>query len=119
MRAQRTIGAILAGVTTAGGVLTAHGTLSDTAMTYRAGFAALLIGLAGLVLHRQHCYVHRLMEHQAKLAVLSAQERQQYAEMGWRAAQLDASGGDVIGSAQVVHLPSTRPSAAHRQNGSA
>lgn len=86
---------------------TMHGTITDTAITYRAGMAALLVGLSALIVMCAHRNTLRLMAHCDRLAQTDAQTRQQYAEMGWRAARADASRPphDPGQGAQILTLP--------------
>ncbi|MCX4705698.1 DUF2964 family protein [Streptomyces sp. NBC_01373] len=122
MRGQR---AALFGFTASavvGIVLAIHGSITDRAATYRPGLIALVVGAAGVLDARSRLNTQALVAHQARLTNLSMQDRQRYAEMGWKAAQFDASNGGTVeqmGGAQIFDLPSARSSHDVRRNGSA
>lgn len=64
----------------------------------------------------------QIMAHQAQVSRLSVQERQAYAQMGYKAARLDALTNDMpetAGDAEVVTLPHARHSHQMRRDGSA
>ncbi|MFF7171142.1 hypothetical protein [Streptomyces pseudovenezuelae] len=64
----------------------------------------------------------RVMAHQEQVARSAAQERQRYAEMGYKAARLDALSNEtplMAGDADIVNLPHARLSHQMRRNGSA
>lgn len=122
MWAQRAAAVLAIATTTVGVVLVAHGTLYETATLYRVGLAVLVIGLAWVLDRRSHRNMQRLMDHQARVARLAVHERQQYAEMGWRAARLEISGNKPVetGDAKIVDLPAARSAVPRvRKNGSA
>lgn len=104
-------------------VFAVHGTITDRATTYRTGLVALVVGLAVTIDARGRRNTQRLMEHQTRTAALTMRERQQYAEMGWKAAKLDALNDEytpeIAGGAQIVDLPSARSSSEARRKGSA
>jgi hypothetical protein len=97
-----------------------HGTITDRASTYRIGMLTLFLSI-GACLHLTSRYnTERLMVHQARVARLTAHERQQYTEMGWKAARLDADEEPpMLGDAEIVNLPRARNSPQIRRNGSA
>jgi hypothetical protein len=96
-----------------------HGTVADSSTSYRLGMILLLVGLAGIVEARVRINTYTLIEHQIDVARLSAQERQRFAEMGWRAAVLNAvpEQSNTAGG-KVVDLP-TRRTPEMRKGGSA
>jgi hypothetical protein len=103
-------------------VFAVHGTITERATTYRTGTIALLVGLGVAVDARSRLNTQRLMEHQSRTAALTMRERQQYAEMGYKAARLDALSEDappIAGDAQIVNLPFARSSSDARKKGSA
>lgn len=122
MRVQRAA-IVLASVSVVVGIAFAvHGTATDRATTYRTGIVALLVGFVGMVEVRQRLHVQRLMEHQTRTATLATQERQRYAELGWKAAKIDALNEETpkfAGDAQVVNLPVARSASGAREKGSA
>ncbi|MGW2742323.1 hypothetical protein [Streptomyces sp. NPDC001450] len=82
----------------------------------------LLASAAVAVLVTSRVNAKEIMAHQARVARLSAQERQAYAEMGWKAARLDALTEEtpaVAGEAEIVNLPHARHTPNMRRNGSA
>lgn len=122
MRGQRAALVGFAAGAVVGIVLAIHGTIMDRATTYRTGLVALLVGAAGVLDVRSRLNTQRLVEHQARLTEVSMQDRQRYAEMGWKAAKLDAMNGEFaenVDGAQILNLPSSRSSHDMRRNGSA
>lgn len=122
MRGQRAALAGFAAGAIVGIVLAIHGTVTDRAATYRPGLVVLLVGVAGVLDARSRLNTQRLVEHQARLTEVSMQDRQRYAEMGWKAAKLDAMNGESTENAdgaQILNLPPSRSSHDLRRNGSA
>lgn len=123
MRGQRAALVGFAAGAVVGIVLTIHGTVMDRATTYRTGLVALLVGAAGVLDVRSRLNTQRLVEHQARLTEVAMQDRQRYAEMGWKAAKLDAMNNgefsENVDGAQILNLPSSRSSHDMRRNGSA
>ncbi|MFE9810654.1 hypothetical protein [Streptomyces sp. NPDC005548] len=63
-----------------------------------------------------------LMCHQEHVAHVSKVEKQRYAEMGWKAARLDAANDfppEMVGDADIVNLPRARHFHSVRRDGSA
>jgi hypothetical protein len=58
-------------------------------------------------MHRSHCNTMRLIAHQTRLAAMSNQQRQEWAQRGYRAGELDALGRvkPPAGGSNVVSLP--------------
>ncbi|MFI9600380.1 hypothetical protein ACIHCX_10945 [Streptomyces sp. NPDC052043] len=100
-------------------VLAVHGIITDVDEAYEFGWVVLLIGLAGIVDTRFRINAQRVIDHTTNVATLAEQERQSYAEMGWKAARLSATSepGRTAG-AQIVELP-TRHTSEMRRGGSA
>lgn len=91
--------------------LALHGTLADCVFTFRTGMLIILVSAAVYLQMTSRANAREVMAHQARLARLSLQERQQYTEMGWKAARLDALTDDApraAGDADVVRLPRAR-----------
>lgn len=89
--------------TAAGLVFAIHGTAAGAATTYRLGMMLLLVGVAGVVEARIRINTSKLIAHQVDVARIGVQERQRFAEMGWKAAilsavpeQPNAAGGKVV-----------------------
>lgn len=97
-------------VTAVGAVATAIGTVRDHELTCRIGFAALLVGLTWIVIHRGKVNTQRLIDHQEACAKLHAQECQEWARMGWRAARIDIPAPELhsVRRGKVVRLPDSR-----------
>ncbi|MFJ6590232.1 hypothetical protein ACIQPP_05310 [Streptomyces violaceusniger] len=110
-------------ITVVGAALVTHAILVDHVGTWRAGLATLIVGVGGLVDARNRCYTEALIAHQAEVAKLTVRERWRYAEMGWKAARLDALEGEAgtpeEGDAQILKLPRARSASEARKNGSA
>ncbi|MEV8394778.1 MULTISPECIES: hypothetical protein [unclassified Streptomyces] len=104
-----------------GTALVTYGTVVDHLAMYRAGLASLLVGLIALADARNAHAERRLIMHQEAVARLTARERQQYAEMGWKAARLDALEGNTGAdeNADIVRFPGTRTHSEMRKDGSA
>ncbi|MBC2864427.1 hypothetical protein [Streptomyces mexicanus] len=100
-------------------VLALHGAIAGRTMTYRLGLVILLVGLAGVVETRIRINTHRLIAHQVDIARITAQERQSFAEMGWKACLLSMkSERPNAAGADIVELPARRTSEM-RRDGSA
>ncbi|MFF9088593.1 hypothetical protein ACF1BE_19615 [Streptomyces sp. NPDC014991] len=103
-------------------MLALHGIIADRAATFRVGTLAL-ISSAALHLHMtSRLNTHAVMAHQATLARMSMRERQQYAEMGYKARCFEALTEDApetTGAADIVRLPVARHAPQMRRNGSA
>lgn len=122
MRGQRAAIVLASASVVVGAAFALHGTATDRATTFRTGLVALLVGLVGVADARQRLNVQRLMEHQTRTATLAMQERQRYAELGWKAAKIDALSEETpefAGDAQVVNLPVARSASSARKKGSA
>lgn len=104
--------------TVLGTVLAAHGAVTDTAVTYRLGMLVVLLGVAGVLDARIGAKTRRLIEHQISVAKIGAQERQQWAEMGWKAAELSAAPAQSDRGGKIVDMP-TRRAHEMRRDGSA
>lgn len=112
MRGQLATGVGLGIAAAVGAALIARGAFTDDETSYRLGVGALLVSLACLVIHRSHCNTNRLIEHQTRLAVLTQQERQEWAERGYRAGVMDVPPGQQPSDARIVPL---RPTSAPRR----
>lgn len=77
------------GIAAVGAALVITSTLIGHDVLGRLGFVPLLCGLAGAISARSHEDNNRMMALQTQLARLTARERQQYTELGWRAAEID------------------------------
>jgi hypothetical protein len=102
--------------------LALHGTLSDRAMTYRMGMLTLVTSIGVTLQLTSRAAVQEVMAQQARVARLGVRERQQYAELGYRAAQIDAQAHQAPsrpGGAEVFTFPHARQNPAMRRNGSA
>jgi hypothetical protein len=102
--------------------LAAYGTSTDRAGAFRSG-VVILIAAASVHLHvSSRMDTQTLMAHQVRMARLTMQERQRYAEMGYKAAQIEALADDApetAEDAQVVRLPLSRKATPIRRDGSA
>ena len=123
VRARQTASVAAAMITAVGAALITHATIADNVETWRTGLATLVIGVAGVLVDRSCRNTRKLLAHQAEVARLSVAERWRYAEMGRKAARLDAIEGEEeppeAGDAQVVNLHGACPSSVMRKNGSA
>ncbi|WP_399142258.1 hypothetical protein Q3A86_32985 [Streptomyces sp. NBUA17] len=102
--------------------LAAFGIIADRTTEFRSGMLILLVSSAAAVQLTQREHLRQAMAHTARVARLTARERQQWAEYGWRAAQIDALTEDTpetAGGAEVVGLPHPRHTPQMRRNGSA
>ncbi|WP_405674798.1 hypothetical protein OG292_02970 [Streptomyces sp. NBC_01511] len=117
---MRVQSAAAASVTVVGAVLVTGGATGDHAAGYRIGLALFLVGLVWLIDVRNQKSSKVLMAHQVAVARMSARERQQYAELGWKAAALDALDGEERGGkAEIVRFPGARRHVDVRRNDSA
>ncbi|MFF1483078.1 hypothetical protein ACIGZH_01955 [Streptomyces sp. NPDC058319] len=101
--------------------LALYGTIADRTPAFRVGVLTLLVSSAVALHLTSRANAAAVMAHQTQVARLTVQERQQYAEMGWKAARLDALTGqapEIEGGAEVVILPRTH-SPQMRRDGSA
>lgn len=97
-------------VATVGVATAAQGATTADTMIYRSGLVLLIIGGTALIWCGAQRNARRVMEHQERMLALTARERQDYAEMGWRAAVLEMeSTGSVSHEAHVVNFPRTHP----------
>ncbi|WP_406337325.1 hypothetical protein [Streptomyces sp. NBC_00649] len=123
MRAHQVTGAAGLSFSVVGAGLIAHSAAADNVATWRTGLAALIIGLIALIDARSTRNRERLLAHQVKVAELTVRERWRYAEMGWKAARLDALEGKTeepdAADAQVYALPAACPRPEARSGGSA
>ncbi|MFD5838176.1 hypothetical protein ACFWHV_32205 [Streptomyces collinus] len=122
MRDQRRVNVLAKAFAVVGIALALHGTFTDRAATFRAGMLTL-VASSGLWIHTTgRINTQRIIEHQDRAARLTAQERQEYAQMGWKAARLDAMTGEgrrMAGDAEVFELPHARHTPRARRDGSA
>lgn len=128
MRGARAVTGLTAAGTVVGIVFAIHGTITNSATSFRTGAVVVIIGLAGLLdaraRHRADEATAAVVAHQASAARLTAQQKQWYAELGWKAAKIDsvnredALKGNADG-AQVFDLPAARASQEIRRDGSA
>ncbi|WP_327162051.1 hypothetical protein [Streptomyces zaomyceticus] len=115
-------GGILAGVAAAvGAVLIAASTVTNHTGQFRLGLVAMLCGLTGVLCARASADTQRLIAHQSAAARLTARERQEYVEMGWRAKEIDAATTPQLQSveAEIVQMPLQRPTSYVTRDGSA
>lgn len=122
MRDQRRVIVLAKACAVVGIALAAYGIIADRADAFRTGVLVLLISSAASVQLTQRENLHQVMAHQSHVARLTAQERQQWTEYGWRAAQIDAQTEGTpktAGGAEVVALPHPRHTPQMRRNGSA
>ncbi|MEU2739876.1 DUF2964 family protein [Streptomyces sp. NPDC007095] len=99
-----------------------HGTIADRDATFRVGMITLIVSVAAAFQLTLRINTQALMAHQTHVARLTVQERQAYAEMGYKAARLDALNEiapEATGDAQIVNLPFARSSSETRKKGSA
>lgn len=102
--------------------LALHGILSDRAMTYRVGMLTLVTSIGVTLQLTSRAAVQEVVAQQARVARLTVHERQQYAELGYKAAQIDAQtqrAPSRTGDAEVFTFPHARQNPAMRRNGSA
>lgn len=120
MRGQRATGFGLGVIVVVGATTTASGAFTDggEVFRFRGGMVLLLMGLAGLVTHRSHCNTTRLIEHQTKLAAMTLQQQQVWAERGYRAGQMDVPAAPVHAVSEddfkVLPMPVQRSAWWHR-----
>lgn len=122
MRDQRRVIVLAKACVIVGITLAAHGTITDQAATFRCGMLILLLSTAAALHMTSRANAREVMAHQVRVARLTAQERQQYTEIGWKAARLDALAEDAptaAGDADVVRLPRARTAHQMRRDGSA
>ncbi|MFC8873177.1 hypothetical protein [Streptomyces ardesiacus] len=102
--------------------LAAYGIIADRTDAFRTGVLVLLASGTTSVQLTQREHHRQAMAHTSRAARLTQQERQQCAEYGWKAAQIDALTEDtpeIAGGAEVVGLPRPRHTPQMRRNGSA
>jgi hypothetical protein len=101
--------------------LALHGIIAERSSTFRIGVLTLITATSVHLRAASRLDVRAVMEHQAAMARLTAQDRQRYAAMGYKAARLDALTEDApeTGDAEVVMLPHARLSPQVRRDGSA
>jgi hypothetical protein len=122
MRDVRRVTGLAKACAVVGIALALHGIVTDQARTFRIGTLTLITSI-GVTLHlTSRMAVHEVMAHQARVARLTAQERQRYTEIGYRAAQIDARTERTpgwAGDAGVTRLPHARHTPQMRRDGSA
>lgn len=122
MRDQRRVIVLAKACAVVGIALAAYGIIADRTDTFRTGVLILLTSSAASLHLTSRVAQQELMAHQARMARLTVQERQQWTEYGWRARQIDAlsEGTPTIGGdADVIGLPHPRSTPQMRRNGSA
>ena len=122
MRDQRRVIVLAKACAVVGIALAAYGIIADRTDAFRTGVLILLVSTGASVQLTQRENLQQTLAHQARVARLTVQERQQYTEYGWRAAQIDALTEDtpeIAGGAEVVGLPHPRHTPQMRRNGSA
>ncbi|MFJ7067548.1 hypothetical protein [Streptomyces sp. NPDC101115] len=105
-----------------GAALVVASTLTEHTGQFRIGLVLMLCGLTGVLCARSAADTERLIAHQTSAARLSARERQEYVELGWRAKEIDVASTQlqpVESDAEVVHMPLQRPDSYARRDGSA
>lgn len=115
-------GGTLAGVAAAvGAVLITASTFTNHTGQWRLGLVVLLCGLTGVLCARASADTQRLIAHQTAAARLTARERQEYMELGWRAKEIDAATTPQLQSveADIVPMPAQRPAPYVTRDGSA
>ncbi|WP_031046844.1 hypothetical protein [Streptomyces sp. NRRL F-5650] len=121
MRDRQTVEVLAKACAAVGAVLAAYGTLVDRTALFRVGLLILLISIA-VSLHRTcRTSVRQVITHQARVSGLTQQERQQWTELGWNAARIDAMTDHAEGAqgAEIVALPTPPDAPPMRRNGSA
>lgn len=99
-----------------------HGIAAERADTFRAGLLALVLSTAVHLHMNARLNVQAVMAHQTSTTRLAMQERQAYAEMGYKARCFEALTEDTpeaASDAEVVRLPVARHNPQMRRNGSA
>ncbi|NJP71942.1 hypothetical protein [Streptomyces sp. C1-2] len=122
MQDQRRVIILAKACVIVGIALAIHGVLADSALTFRPGILITLLSALAHLHMTSRANTREVMAHRAHLARMSAQERQQYTEIGWRAALLDALTEDAptaADDAEIVHLPRARTTPQMRRDGSA
>ncbi|MGW0012575.1 hypothetical protein ACWDVX_22870 [Streptomyces tendae] len=122
MRDQRRVIVLAKACVVVGIALAAYGIIADRTDTFRTGVLVLLVSGFVSVQLTQRAHLQQTLAHQSRVARLTVQERQECAEYGWRAAQIDALTEDtpeIAGDAEVVGLPHPRHTPQMRRNGSA
>lgn len=106
--------------------LAAYGTVTDQVAPFRGGMITLIVAAAVHLHITSRADTHAVLAQQASLARLSTRDRQRYAELGYKAALLDAltddaptRGADQAGAADVIDLPHARRAPQMRRDGSA
>lgn len=122
MRDQRRVIVLAKACAVVGIALATYGIIADRTDAFRTGMLILLVSSVASVQLTQRESLQQAMAHQSRTARLTVQERQQWTEYGWRAAQIDALTEDapeIAGGAEVVGLPRPRHTPQMRRNGSA
>lgn len=110
MRGERAFGAGMFVAVAVGAAATTQGTLTGETKTFRAGIAILVLSCTALIWCGTRQAARRIMEQQRRLMALTEAERQEYAEMGWRAAVMDMGAtGSASRDSNVVQMPRTSP----------
>lgn len=121
MQDQQRVQVLAKGCAAVGAALSLYGTLIDRTPLFRVGLLILLISVA-VSLHRTcRTSVRQVITHQARVSGLTQQERQQWTELGWNAARIDAmtDHAESAQGAEIVALPSPPDTPPMRRNGSA
>lgn len=122
MRDERRVIVLAKACAVVGIVCALHGTVTDRAAIYRIGMITMVASAAASLHFTARHNTQKIMAHQAHAARLPVQERQAYAEMGYKAARLDALSNEIpetAGDAEVFNLPRARHSHSMRRDGSA
>ncbi|MEU3289953.1 hypothetical protein [Streptomyces longwoodensis] len=102
--------------------LALHGTLMDRAATFRGGMLVLVTSAAALLYATSRLNVKTVLDHQEAMAHLTMRERQEYAQMGYRAREYMewAKGApEAAEDADVIRFPLPPDEPPLRRNGSA
>jgi hypothetical protein len=122
MRDQRRVIVLAKAFAVVGIVFALHGTVTDRAATYRIGMITMVAAAAASLHLTSRHTAQEIMAQQVHVARLTVQERQAYAEMGYKAARLDALSNEIperAGDAEIVSLPHARDAHQMRRDGSA
>lgn len=111
-------------VVAVGAALVVASAITEHTGQFRIGLVLLLCGLTGVLCARGSSDTSRLIAHQAAASRLTARERQEYVELGWRAKEIDAASMQLRPvesetEAEVVAMPIQRPEPLARRDGSA
>ncbi|MFE5658314.1 hypothetical protein ACFQ9H_19255 [Streptomyces sp. NPDC056517] len=111
---------VLAGTAAAvGAAMVAASAFTGHTGQFRIGLVVLLCGLTGVLCARASADTARLIAHQTAAARLTARERQEYVEMGWRAKEIDAATTTQLQSVDAEIVPMQRTTPYATRDGSA